>query len=271
MKAAKYLLIVLVALGLRICMIFVYGGDPIVDASPYRKIVIAWHVFPFALGILALTYGALAAVFRSFRPQWRASPAVAGLYSALPFGLLWIVGMIEASLVSGTSFRKELLFGLCEVPSILAVGALTGLFFGAEKSTVPVTAPRSPSADLKTAAAIVISLLAGRYLSYSVIAVESAYLTFPAETFAWTLSFGITVGILYCCFAGSLGGSPVRRGIIFGFVIFGIDWTLFTQVVPVLFYVTPFEWFRSFFVRALVDCAFVALGIAVSARAQQSE
>jgi hypothetical protein len=122
---------------------------------------------------------------------------------------------------------------------------------------------------LYTSIAIVLSFLAGRYLSYSVINVESAFLKLPAETFLWTLAMGMTVGVLYQFCGRTLPGSPLVKGLLFSFVVFGIDWMLFTQVVPVLFYVTPFEWFRSFVVRVLMDCVFIAMGVAISSGTQR--
>jgi uncharacterized membrane protein (DUF485 family) len=264
MKVMKFAVIVLVALALRMAAALAFGGDPIANAIPYREIVAEYRVFPFALGILALAYGALLAVYLSFRARWRGRPIVTGVRFGAAFGLLSVVGMVEASLILGTSLMDELLFGLCEVPPLVAIGALGGLLFGPGKTVDSNADDARPSGAWRTALSIVIAILAVRYLSYAVIGVESGYLTLPLGTFVWTLFFGIVVGVLYIGFGRDLPGSPVVRGLLFGFIVVGIDWMLFTQVVPVLFFVSPFEWIRSYVVRIVMDCAAITVGVSVS-------
>ena len=269
MNAVKFIVIVLVALALRMAAVVVCGGDPVAGVHQYREIVAACKVFPFALGMLAMAYGALLAVYLTFRRYWAGRPAQQGLVFGSLFGLIWVVGMIEGSLVLATFLKHEIIFGLCEVPPILSVGLLGGLLFRSANEDTPTPVASGLMDGLYTSIAIVLSFLAGRYLSYSVINVESAFLKLPAETFLWTLAMGMTVGVLYQFCGRTLPGSPLVKGLLFSFVVFGIDWMLFTQVVPVLFYVTPFEWFRSFVVRVLMDCVFIAMGVAISSGTQR--
>lgn len=267
MRVVKFALIVLTALVVRMAAVPVCGGDPIAGAIPYREIVAKSRVFPFAIGMLGLTYAAFLAVYLSFRSYWVGRPVMTGLRFSALFGLLWVVGMVEASFILGTGFWHELLFGFCEVPPLVTIGALGGVLFGPgafKGSKLPVNAGK-PSLSWKTPISIVLAILAGRYFSYSVIKVESAYLTLPPETFVWTLVLGVTVAVMYSGLGRRLPGSPVVKGLLFGGVVFGIDWMLFTQVVPVLFEVSPFEWVRSYIVRVVIDCAAIALGVAVSA------
>ncbi len=269
MRVVRFIGIVLVALVLRMGAVVLCGGDPIAGALPYREVVAACNVFPFALGILAVAYGALLAVYLSFREYWSGLPVVKGLLFGSLFGLLWVVGMVEGALVFDTSLKEEILFGLCEVPPLLSLGLLGGVLFGSGKTAASERVPAGRSGGFLTAVAIVLSLVSGRYFSYAVINAESAFLKLPVETFLWTLAFGMTIGILYFFFGRTLPGSPVVKGALFGFVVFGIDWMLFTQVVPVLFYVSPFEWFRSYVVRCLLDSGFIALGILVSSKSRR--
>lgn len=269
MNAVKFIGIVLFALGLRMVAIVLFGGDPLVEVLQYREIVAACKVFPFALVMLALSYGSLLAVYLSFRRYWAGRPVLQGLVFASLFGLLWVVGMVEGALVLATSFQHEIFFGLCEVPPILSLGLLGGLLFGSARADIPAPAASGRMDGLYTSIAIVLSLLAGRYLSYALIKVESAFLTLPAETFLWTLAFGMTVGVLYLVLGRTLPGSPLVKCLLFGFVVFGIDWMLFTQVVPVLFYVSPFEWVRSYIARVVMDCVSITLGVALSCGSQR--
>ena len=105
MNAVKFIVIVLVALALRMAAVVVCGGDPVAGVHQYREIVAACKVFPFALGMLAMAYGALLAVYLTFRRYWAGRPAQQGLVFGSLFGLIWVVGMIEGSLVLATSLK----------------------------------------------------------------------------------------------------------------------------------------------------------------------
>lgn len=99
-NTVKFISIVFTALALRTAVVFVDGEDPIAGVHPYREIVAACKIFPFALGILSIAYASLLAVYLIFRKYWVGKSVQQGLVFGSLFGLVWVAGMLEGSIGS---------------------------------------------------------------------------------------------------------------------------------------------------------------------------
>jgi hypothetical protein len=269
MKALKFIGILTAGLLLRMGMAFLSHGDPIGTALPYRDFVTACKG-PVILAMLTVIYGLLLMVYLLFHKRWPGKPAVKGIIFGALFGALWAVGMIEAALVLKTSLLHEILFGLSEIPPILLMGLLAGLAFSRREDDKTETGLTSLSAGLPSSVIVALALVVGRYFSYTVLQVDSAFAALPAATFIWTLAFALMTGLIYLFLGRNLPGSPVVRSLLFGFVVFGIDWMLYNLVVPFLFRISLSETLHSYFVRVLADCLYVTLGILVSSRTTET-
>ena len=258
----RFSIILILALGVRMCMVLFTGEDPISQLYHYRPIVAALKVGPAAMLILAITYSALIAVYIKFSALFPGKGMRRGLRFGFLFALVWFFGMLEGSLVTNISLLIECKYGLFEMPSIILIGFLSEWLFGSGNLTDGNTFPKDRGKKIVCGlAGIALFCLAGRYFYYIFISPETSWIMKPVPTFLWTLGNAVLVSVIYWQFGSRLQGSILKKALVFAFVIYGIDWMCFSLVAPFLFEVSLFEVFRTFIVRVLTDCVFISLGV----------
>jgi len=205
-----------------------------------------------ALVLLLISFGVLMAVFFRLRENLPYPSRKSGLLYGLSFGGLWFIGVLESTLVLGTSMKYEIFMGLADGIPILLMGVLLG-FMQSPAENVP---------DKVNNKWIVIPLitvfyLVGRYFSYLGLHIDSGITTAPLGNFLWTLAMGIWVGFMYWLLGhGIKGASAIKSALLFGIVVFGSDWLLFTSFLTVFYKMNILDLFQ----RVFVDIAFVTIG-----------
>jgi hypothetical protein len=162
-----------------------------------------------------------------------------GLNKGLRYGsaiaLLWLFAMMEGVSLFGNSIINEFIVGLSDAIPVLVMSILLSLL-EAKKKDNPELKPFTISQKIMAVCVFSLIFLCGRYLAYFTQAIKSGYQTSPSYTFFWTLLMGGCIGIV-CILLGNAGNtlSLERRTVIFGVLIFGVNWAAFLIFMPLLF------------------------------------
>lgn len=161
----------------------------------------------------------------------------------------------------GNPLVQELFMGFADALPIFLLGLLLGVFVAQDSSSQPDIAP-----DRITPTVIPIIggvYLIGRYIGYTLLGVESAYLARPLDTALWTLGMGTWIGLIYWRLrAGVPAQTPLERALRFGGLVFGLNWACFIFFMPILF---AMDW-SDVVLRTVNDIIWVALGTSVAER-----
>ncbi|MEW6182625.1 MAG: hypothetical protein AB1500_05530 [Bacillota bacterium] len=216
---------------------------------------------PAVVVLFIVTYGAAAAVFAAIQKELPGARLSKGFRYGISFGVLWFIGMIEMTLIAGSSLSYELYSGSVDGISFLLLGVLLGVYSGAD--SIGKADGRKFAAALVSVTVISLLFLIGRYFAYAVLHLESAYINEPLATFIWTLCLGVWVGVMYQLLRQGIGGnSAFARGLWFGVLVFGSDWLLYTLFRAVFVKIALIQ----IVLRVGVDVIFVSAGVAVSER-----
>ncbi len=205
-------------------------------------------LLPLAFTIFGLiTYGLLAVAFVLIQNGLNGSRMKKGLTFGLSFGMMWALFLLEPlPHGSGASLIEFLAYPLVDGITLVFMGVLLGRFV-AINSQGRGKAHISPdiSSGILALAAITVSFLLGRLLSYNVFHIYSSYTTRPLDTMIWAAAAGFWIGIMYLLLCPGIVGtagsasntakSPAAKAVYFGILIFGIDYLLFSLFLSLVF------------------------------------
>jgi len=225
------------------------------------SILVERGLVPPVAGIgMLVTLGALSIVFALIQDRLVGKRFVKGLWFGIAFTGLWVLGFTEVSALSDTTLLTEVINGLPDSLTILLMSLLLGFFIA--RDTL-VTDKKKPGNQLGGAAVVAATFFMGRYLSYWVFKTNSIFHPEPNAVFIWTLAMAAWIGLVYGILGNaSLGHSPMKRGLFFIGVVFGIDWLLFNLFLPIFLDIPIWNMVS----RALLDLAFIGLGVFVNVR-----
>lgn len=257
----KILLVVIAAVAVRIICSIIFGGDPISKIEPFGSLVKTFGIIPIVSVMFFISYLHLAVVFSLIHKYLIGNKYIIGLIYGCLFGLIWFFGMIEVAIIKNTSIYNEIIFGISEAIPIIILGFLMSLIFSED---IKRKINKLSIKFIQLISSISITYLIGRYIYYIFIGNETSYFQKPLQTFFWTLGNGLLISFLYIFFKNAIKNFNLfNKAILFGFLIFGIDWILFNLFVPVLFNVANFEIFRTFFLRAVIDIIFISIAVII--------
>lgn len=206
--------------------------------------IIAWE-------ILAFTVFAAVFIFIENKLPWRKS--INGILYGISFAMLYQIGMFEAVLLTNSNIYNEFLMGLGDFIPFLLSGFLLGKYIGTEHIQ---NRKRNSIASIFVVAFFYFT---GRYFAYTLVHIQSAYLTRPLGTLIWTLCQGICVGTIYYILQmATKGHSLLSQSIFFGILIFGPNW-----LVNHLFIACIAEFSPDLFIRVGMDILSIVIGIYV--------
>lgn len=229
----KLLLIVCAALIARVLMLQLLPLSPTFEL-PLSFIAQAIGMMPTAATVITLCYLVIAVVLLYVQeglPGGRLARAAA---CGLSFSFFWFVGVLETVPALGKPLAPELLVGLADIVPVIILGVSISVWTSSDTTRSRET--RSLWQSAASVAMVASAYFVGRYFLYTVVHVNSGYLTREGATFGWTLAMGLAVGVMYALLRGGIKGrDPWRRGIWFGLVVFGIVWTLSNFFMPIVF------------------------------------
>lgn len=187
------------------------------------------------------------------------SKLIKGVKYGISFGVMMYVAACETSTIYGTPVIDDIRIAAVDSIAFIIFGVLAGKMFGTDS---PDKQQAWTKMNLFPVLTITLFYVIGRYFAYSMLEIESGYAERSILTFIWTLSMGLSLGIMYLLIGNNINDNPMKKSIIYGLLIVG-SISLFGN----LFY--PFEYQSSFAVmipdyivgRSIVDMVFITLGV----------
>jgi hypothetical protein len=181
--------------------------------------------------MLFLTFFLLAVVFDKVQAKLPGSKTNKWLSFFVPISVLWLVGFQEGQLLIESAWQSELLQGLSDALPILLLGWLIRKDSATDSPTIA-----SPRHSWIPFLLITFLVVLGRYAGYHFFHVhdtwliKDVHLTKPLLTFLWTLGLGSAIAWFYIHVGQRLLLASVwQRTLVFGFLIFGLQWLVFNN------------------------------------------
>lgn len=201
-----------------------------------------------------IDFGLLSMLFIFIQDNLPNKKWIKGLLYGLSFGALYFTGMFEGILILNDTILNSFLMGISDLFPILFMGILLGIFTG------NYTSKNQEAQNVFTIIIVTLFFIIGRYFSYSILNINSAYIIKPLGTFVWTLCQGLCIGILYFILqSGIRGKSIILQALFFGVVIFGLNWLVYHLFLSIIAEVS----FIDIFKRVGTDVLFTTLGVLV--------
>ncbi len=148
----------------------------------------------------------------------------------------------------------EIYTGIADSSGILVMSLFLGKYLADDTLKEKII----PKTTYLAITIIAVMYIMVRYLSYSVLKIESSYATQPLATFLWTLVMGSWIGIVYTVIGmNNYQKNPLKHALLFGGLVFGLQWIIF-NLFALLFIVVP-VWDLIF--RSVFDTFAVILGV----------
>ena len=234
-----------------------FGPDTLDTGFPKSVIVKNGLLIPAAILLFFITFGALAGIFVLIQDTLPGTKLYKGLLYGLLFGGLWFIGMFEPGI---SPLWLSFFSGLADGLPILLLGILLGVFTATDTNNHLEQRAANPMPSIVTVALL---YTIGRYFSYAIIHIDSAYSSLPIATLFWTVGMGLWVGVMYPLLKqGVKGNSPLKRALMFGGIIYGTDWLLYHLFMILFFDIS----LADLVLRAGTDALFVAAGVFIFER-----
>jgi hypothetical protein len=217
---------------------------------------------PTAAMVITVCYAVIASVLMIIQENLGGGKLQRIILCSVPYSLIWLMAVLESVSSLGKPLLPELLIGLTDIVPILIIGVMVSSWTSRD-----ATRPPSTSRRLKETSIFVIAFtyFVGRYLLYTLIQVNSGYLSQRNATFLWTLAFGLAVGLAYFMLReGAKGDSPISRGLWFGGIAFGLYWALNNFFMPIMFDMSFIQFdppILNYVYRVVVDVIAVSFGV----------
>ena len=211
---------------------------PLFDYNGPKSFIIENGLFsPAVITLFFITFWALALVFVFIQDKLPGKKLLKGLRYGISFGVLWLIGMFEMSIAFGSPLKHEFFSGLLDCLSLILLGLLLGRFVATDSNR---DVNEKSKIGLISVFVIASLFIIERYLRYFTLTYYNpGYFTNPLITFTFTLSLGLWIGIMYWLLRQETSKySPLKRALVFGGLIFGIDW-LFYNLFLLLFLKLP--------------------------------
>ena len=187
-----------------------------------------------------------------------------GLKYGISWALIMFVGVCEMNTILGTSVIADIRIALVDAIPLIILGILLGKFFASGKQSNQMYNKNY----IITFVAITLFYLIGRYFSYAILGIDSGFIERPLATFIWTFCMGLTFGILYLVVGRYVNGNNlIKRAIVFGAGIVGINWFIYNSFAPLIFHDSIINTLYNMIAgRVIVDIISITLGTYIGER-----
>ncbi len=220
---------------------------------------------PLAFTIYGIfAYSLIAALFLLIRNRLTGNRILQGLKYGLACCAVWIVYLLEP--LPHVAPLDRLTYPIADSLALIIMGLLLGWLFG---NPVRRADKKKLSLPVLPVLAVTGCFLAGRLIQYFAADIYSCFNDKPVETILWCLLTGFTTACvtawlnLYIC-----SGNRVKRTLILGGLLFGVDLLLFNFFMPLVFAAD----IPDLILRTFIDILTVTLGcLAFPSRRNASE
>jgi len=148
-------------------------------------------ILPAATAMLIVLFTTVAIVFVMMHKYLPGTKAVKGWRFGIAFGILTFLAIIEMNIVFDSPILNELRGGAADGASLVFLGLMISLMTGTNNFHIK----QQNRLSWKPFVLVPLFFLGGRYFSYALVHILSAYTQKPWETFFWTLGIGMSIGI----------------------------------------------------------------------------
>jgi hypothetical protein len=178
-----------------------------------------------------------------------------GLRYGTAIALLWICAMLEGVSLFGNPIMKEFVVGLSDAIPVFVLSVLLSML-QTEKVEGDLSVTYFLRQKMKAISIFAGIFLTGRYIAYLSGVIQSGNRTRPLQTFIWTLLMGISIGTSFVLLVDNRNKRPLKhRAVKFGFLIFGMNWSVFLVFMPLLFS----GYSTDAFLRIIIDTALATI------------
>ena len=180
-------------------------------------------------GIFA--YSLIAALFLLIRNQLHGNRILQGLKYGLSCCAVWIVYLLEP--LPHVAPIDRLTYPVADSLALLVMGLLLGWLFGN-----PVQRPDKAKLPFPIFPALTVTacFFAGRMMQYCIFDIYASFDAKPLETALWCLLAGITISCAVAWLHLYIRNeNRVKRAVILGCLLFGVDLILFNFFMPLVF------------------------------------
>ncbi len=180
-------------------------------------------------GIFA--YSLIAALFLLIRERMTGNRIVQGLKYGLACCAVWIVYLLEP--LPHVAALDRITYPIADSGALIVMGLMLGWLFGRSGCS----ADRKKTAfPVLPAPAVTVCFFAGRMMQYLIFDTYSSFDEKTLETVLWCLLTGMVISCALAWLNRCIrNGNRIKRAMILGCLLFGVDLTLFNFFMPLVF------------------------------------
>ncbi len=180
-------------------------------------------------GIFA--YSLIASLFLLVRKQMGGNRVWQGLKYGLSCCAVWIVYLLEP--LPHVAPLDRMTYPIADSLALIVMGLLLGWLFGNPAQRADKAKPPFPILPVLTVTAC---FFAGRMLQYLIVGIYSSFVGKPLETVLWCLLTGAAISCVMAWLNLYIrSGGRIKRALILGGLLFGVDLALFNFFMPLVF------------------------------------
>lgn len=204
-------------------------------------------------GIFA--YSLIAALFLVIRSRMGGNRILQGLKYGLACCAVWVVYLLEP--LPHVTALDRITYPLADSVALIIMGLVLGWLLGKSKCSAGWQKTAFPILPVLTVTAC---FFAGRMIQYLIFDIYSSFDEKTLETVLWCLLTGIAISCVMAWLNLHISnGNRIRRTMILGCLLFGVDLILFNFFMPLVFSAD----IPDLILRTLVDILTVTLGCLV--------
>ena len=204
-------------------------------------------------GIFA--YSLIAALFLLIRDRMAGNRILQGLKYGLVCCAVWIVYLLEP--LPHVAALDRITYPIADSVALIIMGLMLGWLFGKSKRSAGWQKTAFPVLPVLT---VTVCFFAGRMIQYLIFDTYSSFDEKTLETVLWCLLTGIAISCVMVWLNLHISnGNRIKRAMILGCLLFGMDLILFNFFMPLVFSAD----IPDLILRTLVDILTVTLGCLV--------
>ena len=207
---------------------------------------------PLAFTIYGIfAYTGIAALFLLIRGRIGGPRLLQGVKYALVCSAVWIAYLMEP--LPHTAPIDRITYPIADSLALIVMGLMLGWLLG--KEGVPAHSKRR-TGWLLPVLTITVLFVSLRLVQYVVFDIYSSFSGNPLENIIWSLSAGLVSALSVLYLSAFVYGSRLRRALVLGLLLFGVDLALFNFFMPLVFSADV----PDLILRTTVDTIAVTLG-----------
>ena len=197
-------------------------------------------------------YSLIASMFLLIRNQLSGNKISQGLQYGLSCCAVWIIYLLEP-LPHVTTLFERMIYPIVDSLAFLVMGVLLGLFLSENRPPVK----KKEESRIIPLLSITSCFVVGRLFLYNVFDIYASFHSNTIETIVWMILTGLVVASVLIWINRYITQSGIiKRALILGCLLFGLDLTLFNFFIPLVFtYNIP-----DMILRTIIDFSAVTIG-----------